>query len=139
MIPSVECSPSPNESLVTIEVQPYHVFRYPSEWDPRHGRSKGGYLQGKITLPRNLGNIRMSLSTHECHVSPPDPKLCCFHPTLLHVVRKIWNGRLTAKEPVPNLSHYIQDFDIIGQNVFIRNETSSEDEGRHIEALRMDT
>ena len=46
-ISSVECTPTPNKSLATIEVQPYRVFRYPSEWDPRHGRSRGGYLQGK--------------------------------------------------------------------------------------------
>ena len=91
----------------------------------------------KITIPKNLGNLRMSLSTHEFHVSPADPKLCCFHPTLLHVVRKTWKGRLTAKEPVPNLFYYRQDFDIIGQNVFIINKTSSEDEGRRNEALRM--
>lgn len=38
---------------VSIEVKQHHLFRYPSEWDPREsGKTKGGYLEGKIQLPK---------------------------------------------------------------------------------------
>ena len=38
---------------LSIEVKQHHLFRYPSEWDPREsGKTKGGYLEGKIQLPK---------------------------------------------------------------------------------------
>ena len=38
---------------VSIEVKQHHLFRYPSEWDPREsGKTKGGYLEGRIQLPK---------------------------------------------------------------------------------------
>ena len=46
---------------VNISVEPHHLFRYPSEWDPRvdprgvkRNNTKGGYLEGSITLPAEL-------------------------------------------------------------------------------------
>jgi hypothetical protein len=46
-----------------------HLFRYPSEWDPRKpGNTKGGYLEGSIQLPKNFpGNLRMVISTFPDH------------------------------------------------------------------------
>ena len=38
---------------MSIAVKQHHLFRYPSEWDPREsGKTKGGYLEGKIQLPK---------------------------------------------------------------------------------------
>ena len=54
---SVQAASSRQE--VSIEVKQHHLFRYPSEWDPREsGKTKGGYLEGKIQLPKvNLQEI----------------------------------------------------------------------------------
>jgi len=53
------------EATVYIEVKPHHLFRYPSEWDPRqNGKTKGGYLEGQIRLPDTGGNFRVLLSTY---------------------------------------------------------------------------
>merc|ERR1712227_66320 len=50
--------------VISIDIKPHHLFRYPSEWDPRqNGKTKGGYLEGKIYLPRGR-NLRVVLSTH---------------------------------------------------------------------------
>ena len=50
---------------VSIDIKPNHLFRYPSEWDPRQsGKTKGGYLEGSIKLPSNfLGSMRMIMTT----------------------------------------------------------------------------
>ena len=47
---------------VSIDVKQHHLFRYPSEWDPREsGKTKGGYLEGRIQLPKvNLRNKEQS-------------------------------------------------------------------------------
>jgi len=51
---------------------------------------------------------------------------------LIHVVRKgRGNRRFNEKEPVPNINHWQQEFEIIDKKVFIRNKTSSLDEQRH--------
>ena len=46
-----------------------HLFRYPSEWDPRKpGSSKGGYLEGSIQLPKNFpGDLRIVMTTVPDH------------------------------------------------------------------------
>ena len=75
----------------------------------------------------------MTLSTYEAHSSLKDPEASSFHPTLLHVVRKTWKGRIAAKEPVPNLYHFQQDFMVIDRNLYIINKTSNQDDGRGIE------
>ena len=82
--------------VISIDIKPHHLFRYPSEWDPRqNGKTKGGYLEGKIHLPRGR-NLRVVLSTHP----DEDPVLAGdlragtrqaeshnFHPSIIHVVR----------------------------------------------------
>ena len=124
------------ESSVTlkVEIEPHHLFRYPSEWDPRLlGRSKGGYLDGRILLPKGLGNLRVVLST--CPVKPhsfDDQEAMNIHPTLIHVVRKgRGNRRLNEKEPVPNPQHWQRELFVINDRLFIRNQTSEVDEQRY--------
>ena len=48
---------------VKVSVEPSHLFRYPAEWDPRQaGKTKGGYLNGHIDLPKNIKRpIRMNI------------------------------------------------------------------------------
>merc|ERR1712198_694932 len=98
-------------SCLKIEVKPHHLFRYPSEWDPReNGKTKGGYLEGSITLPKDAGDMRILLSTYP--ETPHHTKEAMnVHPTLLHVVRKgRGNRRFNEKEPVPNIHHWQQEF-----------------------------
>jgi len=125
------------EATVYIEVKPHHLFRYPSEWDPRqNGKTKGGYLEGQISLPNTGGNLRILLSTFPDvqHSSPNFPISQTeseIHPTLLHVVRKgSGNRRFNNKEPVPNIQHWQQQFEVRGRTVFICNKTSETDEQR---------
>jgi len=127
-------------SDIRIDVKPHHLFRYPSEWDPRqNGKTKGGYLEGKIQLPRDAGNLRVVISTHpetphqfkEANIEET-PSSAGIHPTLIHVVRKgKGNRRFNDKEPVPNIQHWRQEFVIIDKNVLIRNKTSEMDEPRY--------
>merc|ERR1712038_1879862 len=51
--------------VMTIELRSqYHLFRYASEWDPREkGKTKGGYLEGRINLPRVREDMRVVVST----------------------------------------------------------------------------
>jgi len=124
--------------IISIEMKPHHLFRYPSEWDPRqNGKTKGGYLEGKIILPKTKKNLRVLVSTHpekkhefkKVNASRREEEI---HPTLIHVVRKgRGNRRFNEKEPVPNINHWQQEFEIIDKKVFIRNKTSSLDEQRH--------
>jgi len=124
----------------TIDVKPHHLFRYPSEWDPRqNGKTKGGYLEGRIQLPKDSGNLRVLLSTYpetphqfRTGFEKENPNSTNIHPTLIHVVRKgKGNRRFNDKEPVPNIQHWQQEFVIINKNVFIRNKTSEMDEPRY--------
>jgi len=134
-------------SNITIDVKPHHLFRYPSEWDPRqNGKTKGGYLEGKIQLPRDVGNLRVLISTHpetphqfkEAQIEE-NPNSLGIHPTLIHVVRKgKGNRRFNDKEPVPNIHHWQQEFVIINKNVFIRNKTSEMDEPRYDKIERIE-
>jgi len=130
-----EMSPSP---VISIEMKPHHLFRYPSEWDPRqNGKTKGGYLEGKIILPKSSRNLKLLISTHpEKRHNFKYAKDCEseeeIHPTLIHVVRKgKGNRRYNEKEPVPNINHWQQEFEIIDRKVYICNKTSEKDELRY--------
>jgi len=125
------------EATIFIDVKPHHLFRYPSEWDPRqNGKTKGGYLEGQIRLPDTGGNLRVLLSTfpdvqHSSTNFPISQAESEIHPTLLHVVRKgSGNRRFNSKEPVPNIQHWQQQFEVRGRKVFICNKTSENDELR---------
>ena len=96
----------------TIDVKPHHLFRYPSEWDPRqNGKTKGGYLEGRIQLPKDSGNLRVLLSTYpetphqfRTGFEEENPNSTNIHPTLIQVVRKgNGNRRFNNKEWVPNI------------------------------------
>jgi len=125
------------DATVYIEVKPHHLFRYPSEWDPRqNGKTKGGYLEGQIRLPRTGGNMRVLLSTYpdvphasaNHNLSQAESEI---HPTLLHVVRKgNGNRRYNFKEPVPSIQHWQQCFEVRGRKVYICNKTSENDDDR---------
>ena len=120
--------------VISISMKPHHLFRYPSEWDPRqNGKTKGGYLEGKIQLPKTSRNLRVLLSTHpEVKHKFPDVELSEadreIHPTLLHVVRKgRGNRRYNEKEPVPNIQHWQQEFEVRDRRVYIKNKVSDMD------------
>ena len=122
--------------IISIDIKPHHLFRYPSEWDPRqNGKTKGGYLEGKIHLPRGR-NLRVVLSTqpehpHTIAETPLSESERQIHPTLIHVVRKgRGNRRYNEKEPVPGIQHWQQEFIIRDKVVSIRNKTSDKDQGR---------
>jgi hypothetical protein len=125
-----------------IEVKSNHLFRYPSEWDPRHqGRTKGGYLEGTVHLPKNVGNLRIILSTYSDsphQLGSGFENLMNVHPTLIHVVRKgPGNRRLNDREPVPNLQHWQQELLLVDGYVFIRNKASAVDESRYPDIKRI--
>jgi len=131
-----EMSPPP---VISIEMKPHHLFRYPSEWDPRqNGKTKGGYLEGKIILPKTSRNLKLLISTYpENKHNFKNVKVCHskeeeIHPTLIHVVRKgRGNRRYNEKEPVPNINHWQQEFEIKDRKVYICNKTSEMDELRY--------
>ena len=104
-----------------------HKINYPSEWDPRgHANTKGGYLEGEITLPRHNGKMRMIIQTHPADQGKEMDKAREYgiHPTLVHVVR-IGHGKRDAwKEPTPTEDHWKQEFLIEGKSVKILNKIS---------------
>ena len=52
-VPPVSIASVPPDQRVSVDVKQDHLFRYPSEWDPREtGKTKGGYLEGRIQLPK---------------------------------------------------------------------------------------
>ena len=123
-----------------LDMKPNHLFRYASEWDPRvAGHTKGGYLEGKLVLPKDKGNLRVVFSTVadsplnlEPEISRKFPESTEIHPTLLYVVRKgRGNRRMTEREPVPNHHHWRQEFHIIDRCVRVRNRTSAADVKRY--------
>jgi len=123
-----------------IDIRPNHLFRYASEWDPREpGHTKGGYLEGKINLPRNCGNLKVVLTTVsdtplnlESEITDRFPKSTEIHPTLLYVVRKgKGNRRMNEREPVPNHHHWKQELHIVDKCVKIKNSTSDADLKRY--------
>ena len=125
-----------------IEVKPHHLFRYPSEWDPRHqGRTKGGYLEGRVHLPKHVGDLRITLSTYSDiphQLGSGHEGMENVHPTLIHVVRKgPGNRRLNEREPVPNLRHWEQELLLVDGILVIRNKTSAVDESRYPDIKRI--
>jgi len=123
-----------------LDIKPSHLFRYASEWDPREaGHTKGGYLEGKLALPTDQGNLKVVFSTVadfplniDPEISRKFPECTEIHPTLLYVVRKgKGNRRMTEREPVPNHHHWRQEFYIVDRCVRVRNRTSEADLARY--------
>jgi len=123
-----------------LDLKPNHLFRYASEWDPREpGHTKGGYLEGRLNLPTNLGDLRVVFSTVAdtplnlgqdiIQRYPESPEI---HPTLLYVVRKgKGNRRMNEREPVPNHYHWRQEIHVVDRCVSIKNSTSDADLKRY--------
>ena len=126
---------------ISIQINPHHLFRYPSEWDPRDdGKTKGGYLEGFIQLPEDSDDLRVVLSTHPALSDDADcvykkyPEYSNVHPTILHLIRKKEGGtRLREKEPVSNIKQWQMELLIKEGLVFVRNITSEKDEPRYEE------
>ena len=123
-----------------LDIKPTHLFRYASEWDPREaGHTKGGYLEGRLALPTDQGNLKVVFSTVadfplniDPEISRKFPECTEIHPTLLYVVRKgKGNRRMTEREPVPNHHHWRQEFYIVDRCVRVRNRTSEADLARY--------
>ena len=102
-----------NNMETSITIKPDHKFHYATEWDPRkHAHTKGGYLEGEIKLPKNMGDLRVLLSTVPIKPLALDkelveqyPKSQEIHPTILTVVRMGRGKRMQEREPVPNGHH----------------------------------
>ena len=144
---------------VDITVEPHHLFRYPSEWDPRvdprgvkRNNTKGGYLEGSITLPAELRSksflLRISTvpdytkedediieSLLEGYSREEKREIMGIHPTIIAVIRKGHGMRRDkSKEPVPNKEHNPREFLVQRQNndesiLKICNIVSQKDEG----------
>eukprot|EP00092_Neocalanus_flemingeri_P000871 GFUD01000928.1.p1 GENE.GFUD01000928.1~~GFUD01000928.1.p1 ORF type:complete len:806 (-),score=155.07 GFUD01000928.1:82-2499(-) len=123
-----------------LDIKPNHLFRYASEWDPREpGHTKGGYLEGRLNLPINFGDLRVVFSTVadtplklDLQITQKYPESSEVHPTLLYVVRKgKGNRRMNEREPVPNHHHWRQEFHIVDRCVRIKNRTSDADLKRY--------
>jgi len=103
-----------------------NLLRYISEWDPReHAHTKGGYMEGSITIPNIPGKLKMVIQTHPA--SDIDPNLESIHPCILHVVRIGKGKREQGLEPVPTYYHWQQEFEIEDGKVRILNKTSALD------------
>jgi len=101
-------------------------IRYISEWDPRElAHTKGGYLEGVISVPDIPGMIRMELSTHPA--KDAEPLIANIHPILLHLVRIGTNRREQELETVPTYTNWRQVFEIEDNKVFILNQLSELD------------
>eukprot|EP00092_Neocalanus_flemingeri_P004366 GFUD01004696.1.p1 GENE.GFUD01004696.1~~GFUD01004696.1.p1 ORF type:complete len:733 (+),score=113.15 GFUD01004696.1:104-2302(+) len=127
------------KNLGSIDIKPDHHFRYAREWDPRlPAHTKGGYLEGKIQLPKDMGNLRVVLSTVPAtplildeDIIRRHPRCQEVHPTILFVVRIGRGKRMQEKEPVPNPHHWQQELHIVNRSVLIKNKTSDDDLPRY--------
>ena len=126
---------------VKVSVEPSHLFRYPAEWDPRQvGKTKGGYLNGHIDLPKNIKRpIRLTLMTiaddEDENKSEKfvDSDLGRAHPTMLHLVRKSKNNRrVSDDECVPGAQHWCVKFLILEYQLIVINRVSSDDKDRAV-------
>ena len=117
-----------------LSITSHHLFRYPSEWDPRQtDKTKGGYPEGSLKLPKNFqGDLRIMISTFPGHnveegvgseMVERHPEVMSVHPTMIHVVRKgKGNRRLLHKEPVPSADYCSQEFLLIGDTLKIKKK-----------------
>eukprot|EP00091_Calanus_sinicus_P025024 TRINITY_DN9311_c0_g1_i1.p1 TRINITY_DN9311_c0_g1~~TRINITY_DN9311_c0_g1_i1.p1 ORF type:complete len:352 (-),score=52.01 TRINITY_DN9311_c0_g1_i1:102-1157(-) len=109
-------------------------IHYASEWDPRQpAHTKGGYLEGEITISERDWPIKMTIESYPAEgVGMEDALDAGVHPAIIHNVRMGKGKREQDKEPVPNDSHWRQDYLIEGGLVKILNKTSSFDDGRNV-------
>jgi len=109
-------------------------IHYASEWDPRQAAlTKGGYLEGEITLPEYHGPLKMEIRT--CPVEGPgmeEALAAGVHPTIVHNVRMGRGKREQEKEPVPMEYHWRQDYVIQMGKVEILNRLSHFDKDRNV-------
>ena len=112
---------------MSVELTNTHtLIRYISEWDPREAaHTKGGYLEGTITIPPHSGPLSMIIQTYPAE--DVDPAIATVHPVLLHIVRIGRGKREQDQEPVPTHYHWRQVFEISGGNVSVINRTSELD------------
>ena len=129
---------------VEVKVDPHHLFRYPSEWDPRvdpsrgkKNNTKGGYLEGCLRLPAlelKSEPALLRLSTvpdytpqdkdefdsilQEDYSQEEREEFLKIHPTIIAVIRKHCQGmrRDKTREPVPNVQHNPREFLLQRQN-----------------------
>ena len=72
-----------DRSVEILDLSPRHMFRHESEI---RSQKKGGYLNGKILLPRGHKQLLIEISC--APVVPTDalgPRFPPFHPNMLHV------------------------------------------------------
>ena len=130
---------------IPVNIEPHLLFRYPSEWDPRDdGKTKGGYLEGSLQLPKDRKDLKLILSTHpdsssEESIYKTYPEYSHIHPTILHLIRKGVGGkRAREKEPTSNIHQWQLELHIKGGFVYVRNITTQKDEARYEEGNKID-
>ena len=65
-----------------------NLLRYISEWDPREpAHTKGGYMDGKITVPDVPGKLKMIIQTYPA--DDIDPFVANIHPS---PASSMWSG-----------------------------------------------
>lgn len=112
---------------MSVELTNTHtLIRYISEWDPREAaHTKGGYLEGSISLPPHTGPLSMIIQTYPAE--DVEPAIATVHPVLLHIVRIGRGKREQDQEPVPTHYHWRQVFEIWDGQVSVINRTSELD------------
>lgn len=72
--------------------------------------TKGGYLEGRILLPKEKGTYKIVLSTHSVFGEEDELRKHTMyghvHPTMLHLVRKDGKRRVINKEQTPTTHHW---------------------------------
>ena len=119
-------------ALISVDIEQGHMFRLASEVDPRKGKSKGGFLEGFIELPRGYTELKMVISSHPTFEYPEDlvagqPQLPGFSPCLLYLVRKPVGRVQYDKMPMPYCQHYRQELIIRDKTVYFKTVTSQFD------------
>jgi len=114
------------DTMVSIDLATSsNLLRYISEWDPREpAHTKGGYMDGSITVPNIPGKLKMIIQTYPA--PDIDPRVANIHPCILHVVRIGKGKREQGLEPVPTYYHWKQEFEIEDGTVRILNRISEE-------------
>eukprot|EP00092_Neocalanus_flemingeri_P017664 GFUD01019107.1.p1 GENE.GFUD01019107.1~~GFUD01019107.1.p1 ORF type:complete len:753 (+),score=165.35 GFUD01019107.1:306-2564(+) len=109
-------------------------IHYVSEWDPRkHAATKGGYLEGEITIPQYSRPIKMTIQTLPAHGKGMKKAIeAGVHPALIHNVIMGRGKRDQGKEPVPTECNWRLEYLIENGRVIALNKISKFDAGRNV-------
>eukprot|EP00092_Neocalanus_flemingeri_P024680 GFUD01026769.1.p1 GENE.GFUD01026769.1~~GFUD01026769.1.p1 ORF type:complete len:688 (+),score=131.79 GFUD01026769.1:284-2347(+) len=109
-------------------------IHYVSEWDPRkHAATKGGYLEGEITIPQYSRPMKMTIQTLPAHGKGMKKAIeAGVHPALIHNVIMGRGKRDQGKEPVPTECNWRLEYLIENGRVIALNKISKFDAERNV-------